>query len=226
MISVIMSVMNEEKNVGRAIKSVLDQTFEDFEFLVIDDFSNDGTFEILSEFKKKDSRVVLFKNKKNIGLTKSLNFLIEQSKYEVIARQDADDFSIKHRFAKQYNYLINSKYDFCVSRAKKISNNQIIPKLSFYIPTNFIINFKNPFIHGTLMIKKDTLKKFGNYDEKFYYSQDYNLFYKLVKNNVRFKKIKEPLYFLNTNNNISTIHKEEQAYFANCVKNQEIPESL
>ena len=77
-ISVIMSVYNGEKSIEKSINSILEQTFKDFELLVLDDLSNDSTPEILKKFKH-DSRVKIYSNDKNIGLTKSLNYLIKQS---------------------------------------------------------------------------------------------------------------------------------------------------
>jgi hypothetical protein len=86
------------------------------------------------------------------------------------------------------------------------------------------MKLKNPFIHGTLMIKKLLILKNGLYDENFYYAQDYKLFHDLLKDDAKFKVINEPLYKLNMNNNISTINKQVQQYYANCVKKNQIPE--
>ena len=84
-ISVIMSVYNDENNVANAIQSILDQTFDDFEFLIIDDCSTDNTYDEMAKFVN-DSRVKLYVNEKNIGLTKSLNKLIEESNGKYIFR--------------------------------------------------------------------------------------------------------------------------------------------
>ena len=92
-ISVIMSTYNDEKKVGKSIESILNQTYKNFEFLIVDDFSQDSTLDVLKHYEAKDRRVKIFTNKQNIGLTKSLNKLIFHSKGEYIARQDSDDFS-------------------------------------------------------------------------------------------------------------------------------------
>ena len=81
-----------------------------------------------------------------------------------------------------------------------------------------IINVKNPFIHGTLLIKKSILNKLGNYDERFFYSQDYRLMKNLVLSSYKVKTINETLYDLNMENNISNKFKEEQKYYSDCVK--------
>ena len=99
----------------------------------------------------------------------------------------------------------------------------MIPKFSYFFPKKRIIKIKNPFIHGTLFIKKQILIENGCYDENFYYSQDYKLFSDLLKNDVRFKYLKTPLYYLNMDGNISNSNKHEQEYYANCVRNNEKP---
>ena len=155
-----------------------------------------------------------------------MNILINESISPVIARQDADDQSMKSRFEKQFSTFKNDKYDVCTSRAKIKNSERNIPKYSYFFPKKLIIKYKNPFIHGTLMIKKDVLKSIGGYDEKFYYSQDYELFYKLLKNNFKFKNIYEPLYVLNTENNISSEFRNEQKYYSDCVKARKTPMSI
>ena len=132
MISVLMSVLNGEKTLERSIKSILDQTYDDFEFLIMDDGSNDGTNEILNHYKSFDSRIRVFKNKENLGLTKSLNILAAGANGEIFARQDCDDYSDKI-VKEQIKYLINDNFDVC-ARAK-IDKNRIIPGFSFIFQT-------------------------------------------------------------------------------------------
>ena len=98
MISVIMSVFNGEKYLERSIHSILEQTYKEFEFLILDDASTDNTANILTEFTERDSRIKVFHNSENLGLTKSLNYLVDQSKNDILARQDVDDFSEKIDF--------------------------------------------------------------------------------------------------------------------------------
>lgn len=215
LISVIMSVFNNEKDVNDAVESILNQTYNNFEFLIMDDASEDDTLSILKNFK--DKRIKLFHNEQNIGLTKSLNVLISKSKGHFIARQDADDLSLKTRFEDQINVLQNKSVKACTTRAKIKNSKKIVPKWSFYIPQNVAIKYKNPFIHGTLMIDKETLEKIGKYDERFKYAQDFKLFTDLINSNVKIKTLNKSLYVLNMQNNISTNKKNEQQYYADCV---------
>ena len=211
-ISVIMSVYNDENNVANAIQSILDQTFDDFEFLIIDDCSTDNTYEEMTKFVN-DSRVKLYVNEENIGLTKSLNKLIEESNGKYIFRQDSDDISFKNRFVEQIKILETKDIKTCTTRAIDLNNNKIIPGISAWIPKKITMKFKNPYIHGTLAIEKLLLNSIGNYSEDFYYSQDFRLYLDLSQKNEKIYEIKKPLYKLNTSNNISTINKDEQKYY-------------
>ena len=156
----------------------------------------------------------MYKNSKNIGLTKSLNFLIEKSSGKYIFRQDSDDVSLSQRFQEQLNVLEREIYQVCTSRAINMQNNKTIPGLSSWVPKKISIKFKNPYIHGTLAIQKSLLNNIGNYDEDYLYAQDFKLFLDLIKKNKKIFEIKKPLYKLNTKNNISTINKDKQrSYF-------------
>lgn len=218
-----MSVYNSEFSVAESIDSILKQTYKNYEFLILDDGSTDNSLQIIKDMSKKNERIKLLTNKKNLGLTKSLNILIQKSNGDLIARQDADDISRPERLQKQLNYLQKYDLDFCTTRARIMKSKRIIPQISYFLPKKFAINFKNPFIHGTLLIKKSVLLDVGMYDENFYYSQDYKLFTDLLEDSYNFKIMRDPLYELNMQNNISSNHKELQAYFASCVRERSIP---
>jgi len=98
-----------------------------------------------------------------------------------------------------------------------------MPRLSYYLPKKAVLKFKNPFVHGTLMIKKQIFNNVGSYDERFYYSQDYKLMSDLTRANYKVKILKEVHYVLNMENNISTNFYKEQMYFAECVRKNKSP---
>jgi len=218
--SLIMSTYNHEKSLSQSINSILSQTYEDFEFLIINDCSTDGTESVLEKFKKKDSRIKVFNNYKNLGLTKSLNLLIKESKGNLIFRQDSDDISLPNRLLKQVSLLRHPKNHACVKRAVNSHTLKKIPNMSYNFPYKFVMNFKNPFIHGTLGIKKEVLYDVGLYDEKFYYAQDYQLYKKLIMSKYKIIKLREVHYVLNMENNISNSFKDEQDAYASIVKSR------
>jgi glycosyltransferase involved in cell wall biosynthesis len=191
----------------------------------LDDGSTDSTYEILLQNFDDNKKIRIFKNNKNIGLTKSLNKLIKKSKGSVIARQDADDTSVPNRLEIQMESMILKKLDFCTSRASIKNSNRLIPNLSYFIPPKIVIKYKNPFIHGTLFIKKSIMLEIGGYDEQFKYSQDYKLFIDLLKMKKNFYLIKNPLYILNMEDNISSNFKEKQKYYAKCAQKNLVPDN-
>ena len=154
LVSVIMSAHNAEETIEKAINSLLNQTYTNLEILLVDDFSSDRTLGICEDFDKSYENITLFRNDKNIGLTRSLNKLINKSKGVYIARQDADDVSAEGRIEKQLTFLRKHNLDACSSRAYIFESNKITPSKSFYLPKKLVMRIKNPFIHGTLLIKK------------------------------------------------------------------------
>ena len=218
LVSFIMSTYNSEETVSKSIESMLNQTYENIEILIMDDFSNDNTYKICENYSRTNENIFLFRNNKNIGLTKSLNKLLNHSKGAYIARQDADDTSMPERIQKQFEFIKSNKLDGCSARSNIIGHKRVIPGLSYFFPIKLIMKYKNPFIHGTLFIKKSVLSDLGGYDERFIYSQDYKLMSDILQKGYRLSIIKTPLYNLNFTNNISTKFKKEQQYYANCVK--------
>jgi len=217
-ISVLMSVYNSENYIDKSIKSILNQTHSDFEFLIMNDGSTDNTEEIIRNYANLDKRIDYFNNESNQGLTKSLNKLLDKSKNSIIARQDGDDISDKRRFKYQLDFLQKYSLDGCTTLASSMQTNKTVHKFKSLINPKLVISYKNPFIHGSLMLKKDTVEEIGGYAENFKYAQDYKLMTDLLNNNFKIKILKKLLYKLNTQNNISSINKEEQEYYANCVR--------
>ena len=223
LVSVVMSAYNSESSIAESIESILNQSYQNIEFLIIDDCSTDKTAEIIESYLEKNKNIKFTKNKSNLGLTKSLNILIKKSSGQYIARQDADDISLHHRVQEQMQLLKSNNLDFCTTRAIIKDSRKLQPGVSSFLPKKLVLKFKNPFIHGTLLAKKTVINEIGNYDENFFYAQDYKLFYDLLKSNYNFKVILKPQYILNIKDNISENKKIEQNYFAECVRKKIIP---
>ena len=225
-VSVILSAYNAEKTINTAVESILSQSYDNFEFLILDDASTDNTFKIIESLSREDKRIRIFRNTFNLGLTKSLNLLLNEANSDLIARQDADDKSYKFRFQRQLEYLTKKKLDLVYSRSIRKDNNKTIPKYSFYLPKKIILKYKNPFIHGTLFGRKEALESINGYDEDFLYAQDYKLVTDLMSKSFKIKIMKDILYESNFTNNISTLNKKEQEFYADCVKKKIKPSEL
>jgi len=195
-VSVLMSVYNEEKYLREAVESILDQTFKDFEFLIINDGSTDKTGEILKSYN--DPRINIITNDENIGLTRSLNKGLKIAKGDYMARQDAGDISIRERFEKQVEFLNNYK-DICLVGTFFYIINEKGRVL--YKATSLVSNDElkrklltgNAFAHGAVMFRKKCVEKLGGYRTQFKASQDYDLWLRFSERH-KMANIPEYLY--------------------------------
>lgn len=164
-ISVIMAVKNGGFLVREAITSVLNQTFENFEFIIINDGSTDNTLEVLSEFDDPRIKIV---TQENQGLAKSLNRGLQMASGVFIARQDHDDISLPTRFEKQLNFLrLNAGFGL-IGTAAEIWSGQGPTGRAHDHPTDpgilaFELIFNNPFVHPSWMFPRGILDKVGSY---------------------------------------------------------------
>ena len=109
LVSVILPVFNSEKYLSEAVASVLNQTYKNIELIVVDDGSTDSSGDMLKDFSKRDKRIRLYRNKANLGISKSINMALTKVKGKYIARMDADDISRKDRIKKQVDFLRKNK---------------------------------------------------------------------------------------------------------------------
>jgi glycosyltransferase involved in cell wall biosynthesis len=182
-ISVVMSVYNVEQYLRGAVDSILNQSFKDFEFVIINDGSNDGSFEVILGYQACDRRVIII-NQNNIGLTGSLNRGIKLSRCEYIARQDADDVSMADRLGKQLRFLKSDPQVAVVGCFGEIFNNEgiVSPIGNLKISSRGMKKYlprQNPLMHGSVMMRKSCLEKAGFYRGFFRYAQDYDLWLRL-----------------------------------------------
>ncbi|MDD3266704.1 MAG: glycosyltransferase family 2 protein [Burkholderiales bacterium] len=221
MISVVMPVYNAEKYVAEAIESILNQTYSDFEFIIIDDYSTDNSYEIINKYAKADKRIRLFRNEVNKKLPKTLNFGISQSLGKYIARMDADDISLPERFTKQIEFMEqNPDIGVCGSYAEVFyaSNGLMKVQLDHGSIKSFTLFFLNNLIHPTLMVRKSIFEYDGLwYDENLDgLAEDYELWIRFLLNGVRFTNLDEVLLkYRSSPNQITNQLKIGLAKFSN-----------
>lgn len=181
-----MSVFNCQDYVGEAVESILSQTFKNFEFIIVDDGSSDGTREILLDWAQKDSRVKILTNPENIGLTKSLNRAIKMAQGKYIARQDADDISLPQRLEKQISFLekhpkikLLGTFWYLIDKGGRVLAEKTLPVSTRIIKKALIKT--NPFIHTSVVINKELLDNIGGYNENFKVIQDYELWFRIAR---------------------------------------------
>lgn len=183
-VSVILPVFNAEKYICESIKSILAQTFIDFELIIINDGSTDSSEELIKKFK--DDRIIYLENESNLGIIETLNIAIEVSKGLFIARMDADDIAHPQRFEIQVKFLKNNpKYVIVGSFASIIDENSfkkhgtlIVPQNNIEIKTHSF--FHSPFVHPSILIRRDVLSKF-KYSKDYPLAEDYFLWIKVLE---------------------------------------------
>lgn len=181
-LSVIMSVFNEENYIEESVNSILNQTYCDFELIIVDDCSTDETVNKIRQYT--DERIRLICNDRNCGLTCNLNKALNVAKGKYIVRMDGDDISIKTRFEEQVNYM--EQHPEIVLSGTWIRRIGIIHDVVRYKTSNDELKigllFNTGMAHPTLIIRKEILDKYDiRYNEKIVYAQDYDFIYKVSK---------------------------------------------
>jgi len=196
-LSILTTVYNGSSFIEEAVNSVLKQTYKDWEFIIIDDCSEDSSYNILKQYEEKDDRIKLYRMERNYGQTICLNFGISKCSGEYIVRFDIDDLMLPQRLEVQAKFMENNhEYGLCGSFVKVIDNN------SNYISTfHTAINDKSirenlmrspSFYHPSVMIRKSVLDLVGGYDIFLTYSQDYKLWLS-IQQVAKVYNIPEPL---------------------------------
>ena len=200
-VSVLMPNYNCEKYLSESIESVLNQTFKDFEFIIIDDCSTDNSWEIIQEFAKKDERIVAMRNDENLKICKTLNKWLEIAKWEYIARMDSDDIALENWLEEVYKKISENKEIwlcwwniYLIDWEGKETWEKKFPETDF--ECRIAIWFRNPFAHNTVLFRKDCYQNFWWYDENFLYAEDLELwirfwqkykFYNIQKNLIKYR---------------------------------------
>ncbi len=187
-ISVLMPVYNAQRYVAAAVESILSQTFENFELIIVDDGSTDRSEIILQEYAAKDPRIHLI-SRPNTGLVAALNEALACARGEFIARMDADDISMPQRFEKQIAYM--KAHPECVLVGTHVvtmdSDGALIgamPDIAFghdRIDQN-LLRCGWPIAHPAVMMRASALRDVGGYRVECWPNEDHDLFLRLAEN--------------------------------------------
>lgn len=215
-ISVVMPAYNVENFISESIESVLNQTYTDFEFIIIDDCSKDRTWQIIQEYAKKDSRILCFKNEVNLGNAGNANKCLELVKGEYIARMDSDDWSYPDRFEKQINFLEDNPEIGVLGGSMEVTNDSL--KDVLFVRKYFEDDSKlkqhifkqSPFSQPCLMFRTEAVKG-HKYNEKFSPTEDYDYYFR-IGSNCKFANLKDVIlkYRLNPTQSSNIKAKRQQ----------------
>lgn len=183
-VSVLLPAYNAEDYVLQSVQSVLAQTFEDFELLVVDDCSTDRTAELLASIS--DRRLKVLRNKENLGIVGSLNVAMAHAQGRYIARADADDFCLPTRFAKQKHYLDHNPDVLLLgARMNNIQNGRIRPNVQQADPDPAVLRWQflvsNPIAHPSMMFRAEVVAAMGAYlKEDYKYAEDFDFSHRVM----------------------------------------------
>lgn len=216
-VSIIISNKNHGKYLARCIESIENQSFSNYEIIITDDASTDISHEILKKYKK-NKKFKIFFNDKSLGLTVNLINMIKFAKGNFICRQDSDDISDKFRieiildlFKKNQNLVLISSSPVIIDKngflVKKTYQNRILVDKAAFSRGNILT-------HGSVMFKKKAYLNVGGYDMNFKYSQDYELWLRLISQG-NFQVINNEIYHLRIHDDsISNLKTVEQSLYA------------
>lgn len=197
---------NNQEYLALAIESVINQSFVDWELILVDDGSSDSSLEIAKRFERKDSRIRVISDGKNKKLPHRLNQIIDESRGEYIARMDADDLIHPNRLEVQMRFLEkNTRYDLVTTGVVSIDNSNKVYGYrhvkDIYTDFNFVRR-AYPIIHASVLAKKEWYKR-NKYDESYSRSQDFELWCRTItQNDLRMAVIPQLLYYYREEGNL------------------------
>ncbi len=223
LVSIIMSVHNGSSFLHEAIESILSQTFQNFEFIIIDDGSTDLTPSVLERYQSLDRRVRIIKLEENLGLPTCLNLGVDQALGKYIARMDADDISLPYRLEEQVKFLTDHPDIDMVGTGYIVIDDSGRNKGAYFVSADpavikWSFIFFNPIAHPSVMIRASTLKRFGGYDEQCLRSQDYDLWWRISLDGRISNLRKICLLFRRHESRVSVRHSEQQQDYARNIR--------
>lgn len=227
MISVIMSTYKEDERLLReSIESILNQTYRDFEYIIILDYpDNDVHKSVIEEYALKDDRIHFYINEKNMGLTDSLNRGLSLCHGEYIARMDADDISLPNRLERQMKYLEKNHYDLIGGITEMINENGSLLYSIKSVPTdpkkiNKALRYSQCIAHPTWLGKKEVFEKNAGY-RHMPLCEDYDFTLRAVLNGFVISNLNEAvLKYRMTSNSISRSNLFEQYLYMSYITNE------
>ena len=196
-VTVLMGVYNGLPRLEHAVRSIQDQTVQDFEFLIIDDGSTDGSDRVIRRLADADPRIKFIAGGTNRGLGAVLNRGVEEARGKLVARMDADDISVPQRLEKQLQFFQTHPHtDVLGSYALDVTTGGV-PLRERRVPiTHERISdlvWTNPFVHATVMFRRESILSVGSYSPGLRRRQDYDLWFRCVSAGLRMANIPEPL---------------------------------
>ena len=214
-----MSVHNGERYLAKAIQSILDQTYTDFEFIIVNDGSTDNSLQILEDYRSKDSRIRLI-HQENAGIARALNNAFALSRGKYIARMDGDDISLPDRLEKQLQFLEENRHvhllgcqyieidehdvDTAYENTKPLSHESIVQQ----------IPFTSPIAHPSYFMVREVMSSLSGY-RNFWITEDYDFLLRAIDHNFILANSPEKLILYRYNRSGLSLSNKKQQHINN-----------
>jgi len=186
-VTILTAVKNGEKYLAETVESIRQQSFDDWEYILVDDNSSDSTINIIEQFQSKDKRIHLIKLKESLGPYGAANVGLKKATGHYIIRTDADDISLPNRITRQLKFLKdNPKLRACASYAQRIDENSHVMENNFVKSSlssgsmKWFLFLRCPLVHSTACVERQVFEEMGGYDTSFA-AQDYRMWSYLVR---------------------------------------------
>ena len=210
-VSIIVPMYNAEKFIGKTIESVLSQTYENWEMLIMNDVSTDNSLAVVNKFAKKDARIKVVNTEKNMGVVKGRNHLIDLANGKYIAFLDADDYWHSQKLEKQIQFMKEKNAGIsCTEYMRVKENGEKINEVVIKSEISYTDMLKNNYL-GCLTVMYDVEKVGKRYFKELEKNEDYVLWLEIVKDVKTIFGLKENLAYYRVLDNSRSSNKAKTA---------------
>ena len=224
-ISVLLPIYNAESYLRDCLDSILNQTFQDFEVIALNDASTDSSLSILEQYAQRDARIKIFCNSSNQKLAATLNKGLKIARSSLIARMDADDIAFPRRLECQYDFMqCHPEVAVCGTGVQVLGTDTVWTVSENDALIRAEMFFYSPLLHPTVIYRKHIICQHGGYSTKILYAQDFELWHRLGKDpNIIFANINIPfLFYRITDADKHSSYKIIQTDIANNIRKQQL----
>ena len=223
LVSILMAAFNADNFIGDSIKSIIEQTYKNWELIVIDDYSSDKTYQIANNYSKLDPRIKVIRNTTQLGQALSRNRGVEYSTGNYIAILDSDDLALPFRIEKQVEYLgknsdvglVGSYVNIIDKDGKKIRTKE---KACDALGIHFALILQNQFIHSSVIMRREVVEWAHGYDTKYLHAEDYDLWSRLCDKFILVNMNTVLTSFRVHNNSVTSISSSQKVQINNALE--------
>lgn len=217
LVSIVMPLYNSELYLKDAIESILNQTYKNFEFIIIDDWSTDNSWEIVKNYINIDDRIIYIKNKENLWVAVSRNLWVLKSKWKYVIQFDSDDISFNNRVEKEV-FFMEVNNNIWVLWTAWLEIKEGIHQKNILKSNYWVLEWVAPVHQPTIIVRKEIYDSFWIYNENYKNAEDTELWFRWFSKWVKFHNLPDCLLYYRVNkNSLSNKRKLNQMILLNKI---------